>query len=100
MTAPNESSPEAARQADRPSGLALLFLFSLATLLVVLAVWALGVVGGWWMLGLAMGVHLVMTATVLIGLVRALSDPPGPNQQAASRRTRAARVRGRAAMTS
>lgn len=99
MTAPNESTSEA-RHGDRPSGLALLFLFSLATLLVVLAVWALGVVGGWWMLGLAMGVHLVMTATVLIGLVRALSDPPGPNQQAAPRRTQATRVRGRAAMTS
>ena len=85
---------------ERPRGLALLFLFSLATLIVVLAVWALGVVGGWWMLGIAMGVHLVMTAAVMLGLARALSEPPAPDQPARSPGTRSARVRGRAVMTS
>jgi hypothetical protein len=60
------------------SGLGLLLLFAVATLLVVLAVWLLGVVGGWWVLGLAMVVHLGMTAAVIWGLARALSDRPGP----------------------
>lgn len=60
------------------SGLTLLFLFAVATLLVVLAVWLLGVIGGWWVLGLAMVVHLGMTAAVIWGLARALSDGPDP----------------------
>jgi len=61
------------------SGLGLLFLFSVATLLVVLAVWLLGVFGGWWLLGLAMLVHLAMTAAVIWGLARALADAPTPH---------------------
>ena len=84
MSALNGSTAEATGQDERPSGLALLFLFWLTTLLVVLAVWALGVVGGWWMLGLG----------------RALSEPPDPNQPARPPRTRSARVRGQAVMTS
>jgi hypothetical protein len=60
------------------SGLGLLFLFAVATLLVVLAVWLLGAIGGWWVLGLAMVIHLAMTAVVIWGLARALSDQPGP----------------------
>ena len=99
MKALDRSTAEA-HQDERPNGLGLLFLFSLATLLVVLAVWALGIVGGWWMLGLAMAVHLVMTAAVLLGLVRALSDPPAPNQPARAPTTQSARGRGRAVMTS
>jgi hypothetical protein len=57
---------------DMRQGLGLLFLFSLATALVVFAVWAIGLLGGWWMLGVAMAIHLSMTATVLVGLARAL----------------------------
>jgi hypothetical protein len=60
------------------SGLGLLFLFAVATLLVVLAVWLLGVVGGWWLLALAMFVHLGMTGAVIWGLARALADRPTP----------------------
>jgi hypothetical protein len=60
------------------SGLGLLFLFTLATLLVVLAVWLLSVLGGWWVLSIAMLVHLGMTAAVIWGLARALEDGPGP----------------------
>lgn len=63
---------------DGRSGIGLLFLFALATLLVVIAVWALGVVGGWWVLGVAMVVHLGMTTAVLWGLARALSDGADP----------------------
>jgi hypothetical protein len=100
MRALNASTAEPAREDERPSGLALLFLFSLATLLVVLAVWALGVFGGWWTLGLAMIVHLGMTAAVLLGLGRALSEPPDPNERARSPSARSARVQGRAVMTS
>lgn len=61
------------------SGLGLLFLFALATLLVVLAVWLLGMLGGWWVLALAMLVHLGMTAAVIWGLARALADEPTPH---------------------
>jgi hypothetical protein len=53
-------------------GLRLLFLFALATALVVFAVWAVSALGGWWMLGVAMAIHLTMTAAVLVGLARAL----------------------------
>jgi len=60
------------------SGLGLLFLFATATLLVVLAVWLLGMLGGWWLLGLAMLVHFGMTGAVIWGLARALADGPTP----------------------
>lgn len=63
-------------QADGRNGLGLLFLFALATLLVVIAVWALGALGGWWVLGVAMVIHLAMTAAVIWGLARALADRP------------------------
>ncbi|HKN94582.1 MAG TPA: hypothetical protein VJU60_09635 [Thermoleophilaceae bacterium] len=65
-------------QTDGRSGIGLLFLFAFATLLVVIAVWALGALGGWWVLGVAMVVHLAMTAAVLWGLARALSDRAEP----------------------
>jgi hypothetical protein len=85
---------------DRISGLALLFLFSLATLLVVIAVWALGAFGGWWLLGLAMVVHLGTTAAVMFGLARALSDEPSSSQSDESLSARRTPVRGHAVMTS
>ncbi|HEX6460376.1 MAG TPA: hypothetical protein VF032_15755 [Thermoleophilaceae bacterium] len=59
-------------------GLGLLFLFALATFLVVVAVWAVGALGGWWVLGVAMAIHLGMTAAVLWGLARALADRSEP----------------------
>jgi fatty acid desaturase len=85
---------------DRVSGMALLFLFSLATLLVVIAVWALGVLGGWWMLGVAMVIHLGMTTAVMFGLARALSDGPSPDQPDHSPSVHRTPVRGHAVMTS
>jgi hypothetical protein len=57
---------------DCKNGLGLLFLFSLATALVVFAIWAVSAFGGWWTLGLAMAVHLATTAAVLVGLMRTL----------------------------
>jgi glycosyltransferase A (GT-A) superfamily protein (DUF2064 family) len=47
-------------------------IFTVAILLVVGAVWALAAVGGWWMLGLAMLVHLCVSALVMFEVARVI----------------------------
>ncbi len=49
---------------DRGLGLAMLVIFTAAALIVTGAVAMLALIGSWWMLGLAFGVHLLMTAAV------------------------------------
>jgi small-conductance mechanosensitive channel len=63
-------------QADGPArspgdgtGITLLLLFTLATMIVVGAIWMLAALGGWWMLALAIAVHLAMTSVVLRAVV-------------------------------
>lgn len=47
-------------------------LFTVAILLVVGAVWALAALGGWWMLALAMLVHLCVSALVMFEVARVI----------------------------
>jgi small-conductance mechanosensitive channel len=61
-----------------PSGdhqiIGLISLFTAAILVVVGAVWALTAVGGWWMLALAVAVHLTASAVVLAEVAAVMSD--------------------------
>jgi hypothetical protein len=61
-----------------PSGdhqiIGLITLFTVAILVVVCAVWALTAVGGWWMLALAVAVHLLASAVVLAEVAAVMSD--------------------------
>ena len=61
-----------------PSGdhqiIGLITLFTTAILVVVAAVWALGAVGGWWMLALAVVIHLLASAVVLAEVAAVMSD--------------------------
>ncbi len=54
--------------------LALIALFTGATLLVVGAVWALTVVTAWWMLAVAIAIHLATTSVVLIEVARVIGE--------------------------
>ncbi len=49
---------------DRGLGLAMLVTFTAAALIVTGAVAMLALIDTWWVLGLAFGVHLLMTAAV------------------------------------
>jgi len=61
-----------------PSGdhqiIGLIGLFTTAILVVVGAVWALAAVGGWWMLALAVAVHLTASAIVLAEVAAVMTD--------------------------
>jgi len=61
-----------------PSGdhqiIGLITLFTTAILVVVGAVWALAAVGGWWMLALAVAVHLSASAIVLAEVAAVMTD--------------------------
>jgi hypothetical protein len=56
------------------SGIWLLAVFGLATLVVVGAVWLVSAVGNWWVLFPAMTVHLAMTALIVWLCLRLASD--------------------------
>lgn len=66
------------------SGLALLATFGVTVLAVTVAVAALGVVGGWGMLAVAVGVDLVMT-TLVVGVTVTLLGDDGGRPDAAGR---------------
>lgn len=51
----------------------LMVLFTAAIFAVVGAVWALAAVGGWWMLALAMSVHLLASAIVLLEVAHVMT---------------------------
>lgn len=61
-----------------PSGdhqiIGLISLFTTAILVVVGAVWALAAVGGWWMLALAVAVHLTASTIVLAEVAAVMTD--------------------------
>jgi hypothetical protein len=62
-----------ARSPGDGTGITLLLLFTVATMIVVGAVWTLAALGGWWMLAVATAVHLAMTSVVLTA-VMAVAD--------------------------
>lgn len=61
-----------------PSGdhqiIGLITLFTTAILVVVGAVWALTAVGGWWMLALAVTVHLLASTIVMAEVAAVMTD--------------------------
>jgi small-conductance mechanosensitive channel len=73
---PSGRAPDAGR--PHPTGdrliVGLLSLFTIAILVVVGAVWALTAVGGWWMLALAVTVHLLASAVVLAEVAAFMTD--------------------------
>jgi hypothetical protein len=73
---PLQTSPQHARRhpgADHQI-LGLITLFTVAILVVVAAVWALTAVGGWWMLALAVAVHLLASTVVLAEIAAFMTD--------------------------
>lgn len=75
----SQASRTVSRQVRRhPSGdhqiIGLIVLFTTAILVVVGAVWALTAVGGWWMLALAVSVHLLASTIVLAEVAAVMTD--------------------------
>ena len=75
----SQVSPTVVQHLSRhPSGdhqiIGLISLFTTAILVVVGAVWALAAVGGWWMLALAVAVHLTASAIVLAEVAAVMTD--------------------------
>jgi hypothetical protein len=50
----------------------MFLIFTTAALIVTGAVWALAAVGGWWMLGVAVAVHVAMTAVVALEVLHVI----------------------------
>jgi membrane protein implicated in regulation of membrane protease activity len=68
---------------DRGTGLAMFVIFTVACLIVTGAVAMLALIDSWWALGLAFGIHVIMTILVGFTVINALSDgTPGPAGQA------------------
>lgn len=59
---------------DRGTGLAMFVIFTAACLIVTGAVAMLALINTWWVLGLAFGIHVIMTACVGFAVFNALSD--------------------------
>ena len=57
---------------DGGLGLAMFVIFTAAILIVTGAVAMLALISTWWVLGLAFGIHVLMTATVSLVVVSAL----------------------------
>ncbi len=55
--------------------MSLLMVFATATAIVVGAVYALYALEGWWLLGLATAIHLLMALAVMWAVWRTLSRP-------------------------
>lgn len=58
---------------DRGQGLAMFVIFTGAVLIVTGAVALLALVRAWWMLGAAFGVHVTMTAVVVLTILHAMA---------------------------
>lgn len=54
---------------DSSAGLAMFLIFCSAVLFVTGGVAVVALVGTWWMLGLAFGIHVLMTAVVVLTIV-------------------------------
>jgi hypothetical protein len=68
------TDPRASESADDSGeGLAMFVIFTGAVLIVTGAVALLALVDSWWMLGLAFGVHLAMTAAVVLAIFHAMA---------------------------
>jgi hypothetical protein len=63
----------------------LLYVFSFATAIVVAAVWALGEIGGWWLLAVAVTIHLTTTLGVIRTVLRTLSETGEPVDESTPR---------------
>ena len=70
---------------DEDRGTALLALLAAASMIVVGAVWMLGAIGGWWMLALAVAVHLTMTAIVIVAVFVVVGEYRRPPRAARHR---------------
>ena len=58
---------------DRGTGLAMFLIFATAVLIVTGAVAILALINTWWVLGLAFGIHVLMTTVVSFVVFSALS---------------------------
>ena len=72
------SADAAALADDSSSGLMLFVLFTIAVLVVTGAVALLALLNSWWALGLAFGVHVLVTIVVGSALFAVLSGKPNP----------------------
>lgn len=59
---------------DSRSGLTMFLIFTAAVLVVTGAVALVALVGGWWILGAAFAIHLVVTTAVVATIARVMSD--------------------------
>ena len=73
-TSPAGRSPSRPHPSGDRQIVGLISLFTIAILVVVGAVWALTAVGGWWMLALAVTVHLLASAVVLAEVAAFMAD--------------------------
>jgi hypothetical protein len=73
-SSPGAAPPTLASTSGDHQLLGLILLFTAAIFAVVGAVWALTVVGGWWMLAAAFIVHLLASALVLAEVFAVMTD--------------------------
>lgn len=69
-------TPPLTSACDSGVGLQMLVVFTGACLIVTGAVAMLALIDSWWVLGLAFGVHIVMTSFVGFAVFNALADGP------------------------
>jgi membrane protein implicated in regulation of membrane protease activity len=73
----NESATDSSTLAladDRGTGVVMFVTFTVACLIVTGAVAMLALIDTWWVLGLAFGIHVIMTAVVGVTVLTALDD--------------------------
>ena len=73
MSKPQRSSQDSVALDDSGAGLAMLVIFTTAVLLVTGAVAIVALVGGWWIVGVAFAIHVLMTTVVVATIVTVMN---------------------------
>jgi len=73
MSEPRHKAQAAVALDDSGAGLAMFVIFTTAVLIVTGAVVLVALVGGWWIVGFAFAIHVLMTAVVMATIVSVMN---------------------------
>ena len=82
MSEPQRSSQDPVALDDSGAGLAMFVIFTTAVLLVTGAVVLVALVGGWWIVGAAFAIHVLMTTVVVATIVTVMNGRAGATELA------------------